>query len=85
MADCRAWRGALVIDGSDAVLVGTSSQLITVTGKRFSMAFALQLTIENGLLSRHHAYEDSLAVADAFTPGVSTRRRQATDDWNRIR
>ncbi len=57
----------LLIDGSDAVVVGTSSQLVRVTGKRFAMAFALQLTVENGRVSRHHMYEDSLAVAEAFT------------------
>jgi ketosteroid isomerase-like protein len=69
----------LLIDGSDAVLVGMSSQLVRVTGKRFTMAFALQLTVENGLLSRHHMYEDSLAVAEAFIPsGAPIRHGTAT-------
>lgn len=57
----------ILIDGPNAVLVGTSSQLVRPTGKRFTMAFALHLTIEDGLLTRHHMYEDSLSVAEAFT------------------
>jgi hypothetical protein len=28
--------------------------------------FALHLTAEDGLVTRHHVYEDSLAVAQAF-------------------
>ncbi|MBE1565052.1 nuclear transport factor 2-like protein [Nonomuraea africana] len=31
------------------------------------MTFALHLTIEDGLISRHLMYEDSLAVMEAFT------------------
>ncbi|SDH90964.1 Ketosteroid isomerase-related protein [Sinosporangium album] len=54
------------VDGQDAVVTGTSRQLIRSTGKRFTMAFALHLTVENGLITRHHMYEDSLAVAEAF-------------------
>lgn len=30
------------------------------------MTFALHLTVEDGLITRHHMYEDSLAVAEAF-------------------
>jgi ketosteroid isomerase-like protein len=56
----------LLIYRSDAVVVGTSSRQVVTTGKRFTMAFALQLTVENGLINRHHMYEDSLAVAEAF-------------------
>jgi uncharacterized protein len=56
----------ILIDGPDAVLVGTSSQRVKNTGNRFAMTFALRLTVEGGLLTRHHMYEDSLAVAEAF-------------------
>lgn len=56
----------ILIDGPDAVLVGTSSQQVKDTGNRFAMTFALRLTVEGGLLTRHHMYEDSLAVAEAF-------------------
>jgi ketosteroid isomerase-like protein len=57
----------MLVDGSDAVLFGTSSQRAAATGKRFTMAFALRLTVEDGLIIRHHMYEDSLAVEEAFT------------------
>lgn len=56
----------ILIDGSDAVLIGTSSQRVRTTGRRFRMTFALRLTVENGRVSRHHMYEDSLAVVQAF-------------------
>jgi ketosteroid isomerase-like protein len=56
----------MLVDGSDAVLLGTSSQLVAATGKRFTMTFALRLTVEDGLITRHHMYEDSLAVQEAF-------------------
>ncbi|MDL4770837.1 MULTISPECIES: nuclear transport factor 2 family protein [Thermomonosporaceae] len=58
--------GEILVDGSDAVLTGTSTQHVTTTGREFAMTFALHLTVENGLLTRHHMYEDSLAVAEAF-------------------
>ncbi|WP_369023136.1 nuclear transport factor 2 family protein [Nocardia cyriacigeorgica] len=57
---------SLIVDGIDAVLTGSSSQLVASTGKRFVMTFALHLTVEDGLITRHHMYEDSLAVAEAF-------------------
>ncbi|MEU5880055.1 hypothetical protein [Spirillospora sp. NPDC047279] len=56
----------ILIDGTNAVVIGTSSQRVKATGKRFAMTFALRLTVEDGLLTRHHMYEDSLAVAEAF-------------------
>ncbi len=57
----------IMIDGPDAVLIGTSSQLVKPTGKRFVMTFALRLTVSDGVITQHHMYEDSLAVAEAFT------------------
>ncbi|MEV0051278.1 hypothetical protein AB0H34_12360 [Saccharopolyspora shandongensis] len=36
------------------------------TGERFEMTFALRLTVEGGLITRHHMYDDSLAVLHAF-------------------
>ncbi|MFI0424691.1 hypothetical protein [Spongiactinospora sp. 9N601] len=30
------------------------------------LRFALHLSVHNGLITRHHMYEDSLAVAEAF-------------------
>ncbi|MBF8194140.1 nuclear transport factor 2 family protein [Nonomuraea sp. K274] len=56
----------VLIDGQDAVVTGTSTQVVTSSGRRFSMTFALHLTVQDGLITRHHMYEDSLAVAEAF-------------------
>ncbi|MFG1853605.1 nuclear transport factor 2 family protein [Actinomadura geliboluensis] len=55
----------VLIDGPDAVLIGTSTQRLKNTGNRFTMTFALRLTIEDGHITRHHMYEDSLAVAES--------------------
>jgi uncharacterized protein len=68
---CDPAEGRVVLDdvlvhGSDAVLFGTSSQKVAATGKRFTMTFALHLVFEDGLITRHHMYEDSLAVEAAF-------------------
>lgn len=38
----------------------------SATRNRFTMTFALCLTIEDGRITRHHVYEDSLAVAESF-------------------
>ncbi|MYV59999.1 ketosteroid isomerase, partial [Streptomyces sp. SID4931] len=34
--------------------------------RAYQARFALHLTVEDGLVTRHHVYEDSLAVAQAF-------------------
>lgn len=65
-AEGRVSLDDMLVDGSDAVLFGTSSQQVVATGKRFTMTFALRLTVEDGLITRHHMYEDSLAVEEAF-------------------
>ncbi|EFL10232.1 conserved hypothetical protein [Streptomyces sp. AA4] len=56
----------ILVDGADAVLVGTSAQTVKLTGKRFATTFAVCLTVDGGLITRYHVYEDSLAVAEAF-------------------
>ncbi|WET82444.1 nuclear transport factor 2 family protein [Amycolatopsis sp. QT-25] len=56
----------IMVDGIDAAVTGTSSQVVASTGERFVMTFALHLTVEDGLITRHHMYEDSLTVAEAF-------------------
>ncbi|GAA2394790.1 hypothetical protein GCM10010404_60240 [Nonomuraea africana] len=55
------------VRNSDSASAAVSSQRVKDTGKRFTMTFALHLTIEDGLISRHLMYEDSLAVMEAFT------------------
>ncbi|MCP2261303.1 hypothetical protein LX15_005024 [Streptoalloteichus tenebrarius] len=56
----------ITVDGPHAFLVGASSQVVRPTGRRFTMSFVLRLTIEEGLITAHHMYEDSLAVLRAF-------------------
>ncbi len=56
----------ILVDGADAVLVGTSAQTVRLTGKRFATTFAVRLTVGGGSITRYHVHEDSLAVAEAF-------------------
>ncbi|MBZ4322090.1 nuclear transport factor 2 family protein [Streptomyces huiliensis] len=64
-ADTRIER--VLVDGVDAVVTGELRLMARPTGRRYRARFALHLTVENGLVTRHHVYEDSLAVARAFT------------------
>ncbi|WP_280381911.1 nuclear transport factor 2 family protein [Nocardia wallacei] len=57
----------ILVDGSDAVVLGEIRQTARATDRAYRSRFALHVTIENGLITRHHVYEDSLAVAQAFT------------------
>ncbi|WP_331748250.1 nuclear transport factor 2 family protein (plasmid) [Streptomyces sp. NBC_00984] len=56
----------ILIDGNDAVVLGEIRQTARPTGRAYRARFSLHLTIEDGLVTRHHVYEDSLAVAQAF-------------------
>lgn len=56
----------ILVDGNDAVVTGEIRQTARSTGRAYRARFALHLTVENGLVTRHHVYEDSLAVARAF-------------------
>ncbi|EXU66512.1 MULTISPECIES: nuclear transport factor 2 family protein [Streptomyces] len=58
----------VLVDGDDAVVLGEIRQTARSTGRAYRARFALHLTIEGGLVTRHHVYEDSLAVAQAFSP-----------------
>jgi ketosteroid isomerase-like protein len=54
--------------GSDVVLLGEIRQTARSTGRPYRARFALHLTVERGRVTRHHVYEDSLAVEQAFAP-----------------
>ncbi|MFE9680118.1 nuclear transport factor 2 family protein [Streptomyces sp. NPDC006285] len=56
----------ILVDGDDAVVLGEIGQTARPTGRTYRARFALHLTVEDGLVVRHHVYEDSLAVALAF-------------------
>ncbi|WP_063734872.1 nuclear transport factor 2 family protein [Streptomyces sp. RTd22] len=59
----------ILVDGNDAVVLGEIRQTARPTGRAYLARFALHLTVEDGLVTRHHVYEDSLAVARAFDAG----------------
>jgi ketosteroid isomerase-like protein len=56
----------ILVDGADAMVLGEIRQTAEATGRAYRARFALHLSVENGLVVRHHVYEDSLAVAQAF-------------------
>jgi ketosteroid isomerase-like protein len=58
----------ILADGPHAVVTGRSRQRVKATGKSFDMMIALHVTIEGGLITHYHVYEDSLAVARAALP-----------------
>lgn len=62
---------AIVVEGSEAVVMGHLSGTVRATGKTFSGPFALRLSVDDGLITRHHIYENSLSVAAACTPDGS--------------
>lgn len=66
--DARASVGAFLVDGTDAVLTGHLSGTVRATGKPFAGPFALRLTVEDGRITRHHLYENSVSIAAACTP-----------------
>ena len=57
---------SVLVDGAEVVVFGELHNVAKPTGRRYDAAFALHLTIENGLITRHHVHEDSLAVMQAF-------------------
>ncbi|MFC9436408.1 nuclear transport factor 2 family protein [Nocardia sp. NPDC057030] len=65
--DARASIDTVLVDGADAVLFGHLSGTVRATGKSFDGPFALRLTVENGRITRHHLYENSLSIAEACT------------------
>ena len=56
----------VLVDGAHAVVLGEIRQTARSTGRAYRSRFALHLTLDEGLVTRHHVYEDSLAVAQAF-------------------
>ncbi|MFG3254396.1 nuclear transport factor 2 family protein [Streptomyces sp. NPDC048172] len=66
--DAKVSIDTILVDGHDAVLMGHLAGTVRATGKSFEGPFALRLTVENGRITRHHLYENSLSVAAACTP-----------------
>ncbi|GAA5106383.1 nuclear transport factor 2 family protein [Nocardia iowensis] len=67
----------VLVDGPDAVVLGEIRQTARPTGRAYRSRFALHLTVENDLITRHHVYEDSLAVAQAFDTRAPERGTNA--------
>ncbi|GII85708.1 ketosteroid isomerase [Sphaerisporangium siamense] len=57
----------ILVDGIHAVVFGEIAQTVKASGTAYTSPFALHLTIEDGLITRYHIYEDSLTVARALT------------------
>ncbi|WP_328769540.1 nuclear transport factor 2 family protein [Streptomyces sp. NBC_00286] len=66
--DARASVDTILVDGTDAVLMGHLSGTVRATGKSFAGPFALRLSVEGGRITRHHLYENSVSIAAACTP-----------------
>lgn len=63
--EARASIDAILVDGADAVLMGHLSGTVRATGHSFEGPFALHLTVENGRITRHRLFENSLSIANA--------------------
>jgi uncharacterized protein len=57
----------ILIDGPHAVVLGEIAQTVRANGAAYTSPFALHLTVEDGLVTRYHIYEDSLTVARALS------------------
>jgi ketosteroid isomerase-like protein len=66
--DARASVDTFLVDGTHAVLMGHVAGTVHATGKSFEGPFALHLTVENGRITRHRLYENSLSIAEACAP-----------------
>ena len=56
----------VIVEDEEAVLMGVLRNVVRRTGTPYEARFALHLTVEEGLITRFHVYEDSLAVAEAW-------------------
>ena len=57
----------VLADGPHAVVLGVIKQTVRGGGPAYTSPFALHLTVEDGLITRYHIYEDSLTVTRALT------------------
>ncbi|MEV5708533.1 nuclear transport factor 2 family protein [Actinoallomurus sp. NPDC052274] len=57
----------VLVDGADAVVLVEIRQTVRATGEPYTVLCAVRLTVEDGLITRYHVYEDSLTVARALT------------------
>jgi len=62
----------ILVDGTHAVVLGEIVQTVRDGGTAYTSPFALHLTVEDGLITRYHIYEDSLTVARALSTQISS-------------
>lgn len=65
----------MIVDGDEAVVVGELSVKVTATGRDYRSPFVLRLTVHDGLIVRHHVYEDSYALHEAIKPATTPSSR----------
>jgi ketosteroid isomerase-like protein len=56
----------VLVDGTDAIVLGDIRQTVEATGKPYTALCALHLTVVDGLITRYAVYEDSLTVTEAL-------------------
>lgn len=56
----------VLIDGTEAVILGDIRQTVKATGRSYKALCALHLTVQTGLITRYAVYEDSLTVTEAL-------------------
>jgi uncharacterized protein len=61
----------ILVDGAYAVVLGHMAQTVRANGVVYTSPFALHVTVDGGLITRFHVYEDSLAVARALSAARS--------------
>jgi uncharacterized protein len=57
----------ILVDGPHAVVLGRIVQTTRRTRVGYTSPFALHLTVDGGLVTRYHIYEDSLTVTRALS------------------
>ncbi|WP_329257652.1 nuclear transport factor 2 family protein [Actinoallomurus sp. NBC_01490] len=56
----------VLVEGTDAVVLGDIHQTVKATGEPYTARCALHLTVQDGQITRYAVYEDSLTVAEAL-------------------
>lgn len=56
----------VLVDDGDAVVLVEIRQVVRASGVPYSALCALRLTVEDGLITAYHVYEDSLTIANAL-------------------
>lgn len=58
--------GSILTDGTQCVVLGELLTRVNRTGERISTEFAVDIRVEDGLITRYHMFEDTYAVAMAY-------------------